>query len=76
MLQILFVFVLYCWSVGNVVDIYSRRHEVEKGTYQSYLDMLKLFRHKSIKTKFYTDFCLVNLTHLLTELYFCYLLMK
>lgn len=76
MLQILFIFILYCWSVGNVVDIYSRRYEVEKGTYQSYLDMLKLFRHKSIKTKFYTDFCLVNLTHLLTELYFCYLLMK
>ena len=70
------VFILYCWSAGSIIDIYSRRHEVKKGTYQSYLDMLELFRHESIRTKFYTDFCLVNLIHLITELYFCYLLIS
>lgn len=75
-LYILMVFILYCWSAGSIIDIYSRRHEVKKGTYQSYLDMLELFRHESIRTKFYTDFCLVNLIHLITELYFCYLLIS
>lgn len=75
-LYILIAFILYCWSAGSVIDIYSRRHEVEEGTYQPYFNVLKLFQYESIRTKFYTDFCLANTIHVMTELYFCYLLMK
>ena len=77
LLNVLFNFTLYCLSSWGIVDVYSRRHDVKNGTYRSYFDGLKLkFAYDDLKTKFYMDFCLANAIHVMTELYFCYLLMK
>lgn len=76
-LYVLFDFILYCWSSQKIVDVYLRRHEVEKGTYRSFFDKFNfIFPEDDFKTKFYMDFLFVNLVHLVTVLYLYYLLMK
>lgn len=76
-LYILFAFIVYCWSNLEIVDVYLRRHEVEKGTYRSFFDKFNfIFPDDDLKTKFYMDFLFVNLVHLVTVLCLCYLFMK
>jgi len=76
-LYILFDFILYSWSGWEIVDVYLRRHEVEKGTYHSFFDKFDfIFPADDFKTKFYMDVLFVNSVHLVTVLYLCSLLIK
>lgn len=76
-LYILFAFIVYCWSNLEIVNVYLRRHDVEKGTYRSFFDKFDfIFPADDLKTKFYMDFCFVNLVHLVIVLYFCYVFIK